>query len=154
MDSEIIPVLLTVTAASRDEQGRTEDAVQLRMPGTLEHRTDTWLLHYDETLEDDGDHTTVTHSVHLMIKPGHVTMLRKGPYSMMTVLEHGKRYEGVYHTPYGDMDMAIYTTRLFSVLGADHGTLKVEYQLDINGGFSSMRKMTLEYGTEERMKPC
>lgn len=145
MDAITIPVLLTVTASSRDEQGRQEDSVQLRMPGTLERRIDAWLLHYDETLEDEGDHTTVTHSVHLMIKPGHVTMLRKGPYSMMTVLEQGKRYEGAYHTPYGDMNMAVYPTQVLTRMDEHKGRVFLEYQLDMQGGFVSVRQMDIHY---------
>ena len=33
----------------------------------------------------------------------------------------GCRYEGSYHTPYGDMELAVYCTRLRYDLGEDGG---------------------------------
>lgn len=152
MEKQTIPVLLTVSASARNEQGQPEESVKLMMPGTLEKRSDAWLLHYDETLEDEADHSTVTHSVHLQVRPGHVTMLRKGLYSMMTVLEHGKRYEGVYHTPYGEMSMAVYPTQVATSMGPDKGSIRLEYQLDMQGGFVSVRRMNIDYVCQGR--PC
>lgn len=145
-----IKVMVGVTAASRNEDGEAEGAMQLMMPGVLTQKGDHWLLCYQETLEDESDHTAVTHEVRLLMSPGHVTLLRKGPYGMMMVLDRGKRYEGVYHTPYGDMTMAIYPTAVRCQADALHGRVELVYQLDLQGGFVSERQMVVEYAALEQ----
>ncbi len=145
MEGKTIPVMISVISSARGENGVPEETLQLIMKGELTPKPDGWLLHYEETLEDDADHTRVTHDMRLLLRPGHVTILRKGMYGMMMVLSRGKRYEGVYHTPYGDMPMAVYPTRVHCVLGPDHGEAEFEYQLDIQGGFVSVRRMTVAY---------
>lgn len=148
MDASPTPILLTQTSAARGENGRLEEAMQLMMPGTLEKRADAWLLHYEETLEDESDHTQITHDVKVQVKGGRVTLLRRGPYGMLMVLEKGKRYEGSYHTPYGDMPIAVYPTQVQTSIGPDKGWIRLEYQLDMQGGFVSVRRMHLEYAAQ------
>jgi len=63
-----------------------------------------------------------------------------------------RRFEGVYRTPYGDMDMALFATRVDVNLGEDKGSVYLEYQLDFAGGFASMHTMQLEYVASDR--PC
>lgn len=145
MEGKTIPVMISVVSSSRDESGFPEGALQLIMKGELSPKPDGWLLHYEETLEDDSDHTRITHDMRLLLRPGHVTILRKGMYGMMMVLCRGKRYEGTYHTPYGDMPMAVYPTRVHCILGPEHGEVQLEYQLDLQGSFASVRRMTVAY---------
>lgn len=153
MKNEIIPVMITVTSSARNEDGEKEAVMRLMMRGELESRSDGWLLRYEETLEDEGDHTCVTHDMRLLLKEKHVTILRKGPYGMMMVLDKGKRYEGIYHTPYGDMPMAVYPNHVRCSLSAERGTAEFEYQLDLQGGFASERRMKVEYAALGD-KPC
>lgn len=145
MPETFIPVLLTVRSAARNERGQLEDPMQMMMPGELTRRGENWVLHYEETLTDEGDHTTVTHDVRLLLAPGRVVMVRKGPYSMMMVLEKGKRFEDAYHTPYGDMPMAVFPTVVQCNAGPDKGSIQLEYQLDLQGAFASERRMNIDY---------
>lgn len=142
-------VLVSVTAESHDDHGASEGAMGLIMPGTLADRPDGVLLRYEETLEDENDHTSVTHDVRLLLRRGHVTLLRKGPYSMMLVLEKGKRYETTYHTPYGDMPMAVYPTVVDCRLKENGGRVELVYQLDLQGGFAAERRMVIVYALQK-----
>ena len=72
-----------------------------------------------------------------------VTLNRGGAYETQMVFRLGCRYEGQYHTPYGDMDLALYCTRLGYDLGDDGGSLELSYQLDLNGQFAAMHEMEL-----------
>ena len=151
-----IPVVIEVASAAKDPHGRLEEASQVLFPGTLEQRSaEEWILRYQETQEDEADHSRMTHDVYVQVKGQRVTVLRKGPYSMMMVLEHGKRYQTDYHTPYGDMAMGVYPIQVQTRMAPESGTVRLEYQLDLQGDFASVRRMQLSYTlTESVGKPC
>ena len=150
MDEQEKAVMISVISSARDGSGESEGEMRMMMPGTLSVRSDGCRLCYQETLEDESDHTSITHEVRMLLRPGHVTLLRKGPYGMLMVLDRGKRYEGVYHTPFGDMAMAVYPTVVQCRLGEDGGRVELLYQLDLQGSFASERRMIVEYTVLER----
>lgn len=145
------PVLLAIHTSAKDEHGAKIDDMRVLTSGTLTVQEDgAHLLRYTESIGDEDGGETIHADVMLKIEPDHVIMLRKGPYGTTMVFTKGQRFEGKYHTPYGDMAMAIYTTRLLASLSPGHGKLALDYQLDMNGGFGAMRHMTVEYGVDEK----
>ena len=50
-----------------------------------------------------------------------MTMERKGDFSNTMVFAKGQRFEGVYHTPYGEMDMAVFTRKQLAVSAGRKG---------------------------------
>ena len=153
MEENRIPVVVTVSSASRGKHGELEEAMQLTMPGTLKKKGAERVLRYTETIQDKGDGSSVTHEVYVQLREGHVTVLRRGPYGMLMVFEQGKRYQTDYHTPYGDMQMGIYPTHVETELHEDRGQARLEYQLDLQGGYASVRRMMLIYTVPEKA-PC
>ena len=145
MPETTIPVLVTVSSVAVNEHGQFEEPMRMLVPGELLRRGEHWLLHYEENLTDEADHTTVTHDVRLLLAPGRVVLTRKGPYGMMLVLEKGKRFEGVYHTPFGDLPMAVYPAVVQCDAGAEKGSIRLQYQLDLQGAFASERRMRIDY---------
>lgn len=70
-------------------------------------------------------------------------MRRSGEYATDMVFRTGCRYEGTYRTPYGDMELAVYCTRLRYDLGEDGGEVQLSYQLDLNGSFAAMHDLEM-----------
>ena len=81
--------------------------------------------------------------VEVKVEEESLTMTRGGEYQTQMVFRLGSRYEGMYRTPFGEMDLALYCTRLGYDLGDDGGALELSYQLDLNGRFAAMHDMEL-----------
>ena len=76
-------------------------------------------------------------------------MERKGDFSSTMVFAKGQRFEGVYHTPYGEMDMAVFTKEAACRFGRSEGNLHLKYQLNIQGSYASTNELHLEYKAEK-----
>ena len=66
------------------------------------------------------------------------------------VFAKGQRFEGVYHTPYGEMDMAVYTREATCKFGRKEGNIHLKYQLNVQGSYASTNELHLEYRAEQR----
>jgi len=81
-----------------------------------------------------------------------VTMQRSGDFSNTMVFSSGKRFEGTYHTPYGEMDMAVFTKEAACRIGNLEGSLHLKYQLQIQGNYASSNELHLEYRADPAEK--
>lgn len=147
------PVKVAIHTTATDDQGEGAEDIRMICQGTMApHEKNIVLLQYQEVMEDEGGETVVN-DVMMRITPGHVLMMRKGPYGTTMSFRKGQRFEGALHTPFGDMDMALYPTRVTTEQATYGGRVVLDYQLDMNGSFGSMRHMQIEYRmTEEGMK--
>ena len=144
MEKKEYPILVKVSSAECDTPGHEDNVMRMMMPGTLTRHPDGWLISYTEALQEDDGHQ-VTHEVRVLAKNDRVTVLRKGPYGMMMVLQPDVPYQGTYHTPYGDMQMDVIATRVHTALAQGGGTIRMEYQLRVGGGEALVRRMSIEY---------
>lgn len=145
-------VVVTIHSASKNDIGEMEEPIRLMTTGELMRTPDGYLLRYQESQTDEGDGTVLTQEILLLMQSGRVSMTRLGPFGTSMVFVKDRRFEGVYHTPYGDMDMAIFATQVSMELAEDKGSVFLEYQLDMQGGFVSMHQLQLEYAASK--KPC
>lgn len=145
-------VVVTIHSASKNDIGEMEEPIRLMTTGELVRSPGGYVLRYEESQTDEGDGTVLTQEILLMMQPGRVSMTRLGAFGTSMVFVKDRRFEGVYHTPYGDMDMAIFATQVSMDLSDDKGSLFLEYQLDMQGGFVSMHQLQLEYAASK--KPC
>ena len=74
-----------------------------------------------------------------------MTMTRRGDYSNTMVFVPEQRFEGVYKTPFGEMDMAVYARGVRCDIGEAKGSVHLKYQLDIQGAYASTNELHLEY---------
>lgn len=145
-------VLVRLAGAAKNDRGETEEPICLMTTGELKPTPSGYVLRYQESQTDEGDGSVLTQDIILMMQPGRVSMTRLGDFGTSMVFVKDRRFEGVYRTPYGDMDMALFATQVNVNLGEDHGSVYLEYQLDIQGGYASMHTMQLEYAASD--KPC
>ena len=96
-----------------------------------------------EQYEQTGEITSS--DILLSLSDDKVTMQRNGDFSNTMVFSSGKRFEGIYHTPYGEMDMAVFTKEAACRIGNRDGSLHLHYQLQIQGNYASTNELHLEY---------
>lgn len=148
MEEQHTPVLINLLAIARYDQ-MPDFPIQFMTIGHLDyHSKDEAMLRYIENQQDEETGENIRSDILLSIRDGRVTMERKGDFFNTMVFSRGQRFEGVYHTPYGEMDMAVYTHAADWRIGENDGSLHLKYQLHIQGSYSSTNELHLEYRSE------
>lgn len=146
MDSNT-PVFINLLAIARYDH-MPEYPIQFMTVGNLRYRgQDDARLEYVESQQDEETGAIMKSDISLSLREGRITMERKGDFSNTMVFVKGQRFEGVYHTPYGEMDMAVYTREAACRFGKSEGNIHLKYQLDIQGNYTSTNELHLEYRT-------
>ena len=141
-------VLINLLAIARYD--RTPDfPIQFMTKGKLTlHGDDPALLEYTESQQDEETGEITTALITLVLEKNRVTMTRKGEFSNTMVFVPEQRFEGVYSTPYGDMDMAVFSRGVRCDIGEKKGSVHLKYQLDIQGSYASSNELHLEYAAD------
>ena len=133
-------VLVSITGWTREDDA-PEDAMRLLTTGTMSGQEDAWRIDYTETQPDDE-----SHDVTLTMGKGVVTMQRTGPFGTSMVFEQGRRFEGSYRTPYGDLDMGVFATHVkYRVQEGPVGEVNLTYQLDLQGQFAAVHELRIRF---------
>lgn len=117
----------------------TDEPINLITFGHLSLEEGRTVLEYDETLDEESS----TQHIVLVMENDSLTMIRKGLYSTQMIFGQGRRYEGLYHTPFGDMDLALFCNRLKYDLTEEGGTIDIRYQMDINGQYAAVHELSM-----------
>ena len=152
MESDLIPVRLTLESASRDDDGAMDTPIRIMTTGKLKPTTTGFMLRYVESATDEGTGEVMSSPVTLTLQPDRVVMNRAGEFGSTMVFVKDTRFQGLYHTPYGDMGLALYTTHVYCKASREKGTVRLEYQIDMNGSYASTQTISLDYVAES--VPC
>jgi len=120
-----------------------EDAIEFITPGTISTEGNTTYISYDETAISgmEGCKTSLT------IKSGKVTMTRTGKSLNETIMEFekGKRYKGLYSTPFGSVAMELLTNDVTGLmLEDDMQKLSIDYDISLRGLSESRNTLDIE----------
>ena len=135
----VIPVVISIRSNAHRDEVSEDETMTMLTAGELELEDEKAVIRYEEQIDESVPAQQVT----VTIENECATMSRAGAYETQMVFRMGCRYEGVYHTPYGDMELATYCTRLGYDLGDDGGAVELSYQLDLNGKFAAMHDLEL-----------
>ena len=143
----VIPVLISMNSFSQtDPTGREPaDPIRLLVPGELTIESGVYTLRYEESQTDEDTKAVITQHITLTMVPGRVTMTREGMFSTTMIFVRGQRFEGAYHTPYGDLEMAVYATRADCELSPTAGNVNLQYTLDMQGAFAAMNTLEITW---------
>ena len=144
MEEQIIPVLVSLQAIATSN-GDEPEVLSLMTAGELQKTSNGYTLRYEETMHEG---TTPT-LVELTLEKGVINMRRKGEYEVNMVFQKGQRYEGQYHTPFGTLDLALFSTKADFKTDEQDGEIRLQYQLDINGQFVAVHQLELFYSARE-----
>ena len=155
MDMKPIPVLVTLSSYAKGEHGEKEQPIKLMCHGKLKPTADGCMLKYQEVQQDDTGATQAQDVIlNIQQKDGpRVTMIRMGDYGTTMVFVKDRRFEGAYHTPYGDLALALYAMQVQCKVEEDHGHVHLEYQLDMQGSYSAVQCIDVSFCAESN-KPC
>ena len=139
------PVFINLLAIARYDH-MPDYPIQFMTVGKLSYaNSGEALLQYVESQQDEETGEILNSDISLSLRDGKITMERKGEFSNTMVFAKGQRYEGTYHTPYGEMDMAVYTKEANCRFGSSDGNIHLKYQLNIQGNYASTNELHLEY---------
>ncbi len=132
-------VLITISGLYQSEED--PDRIELTTRGEYFIQADEFRLKYKES-ELTGFEGSETR---MRIKGSReVTITRSGEGgSMVLVLENGKRHQCLYQTPYGVLDLGVYTSVLESSLGEYGGDLHFRYTMDINSATTTENEIRI-----------
>lgn len=71
------------------------------------------------------------------------SVIRTGSTSSDLVVEPGKKHHCHYETPYGSMDIGIFTHSIKNELNENGGSLYMKYTIDINASYMSDNEIFL-----------
>ncbi len=155
MENKMIPVIVTLSSYAKGEHGEKEQPIRLMCHGKMKPTSDGCMLRYQEVQQDDTGETLVQ-DVILNIQQGgepRVTMTRLGNYGATMVFVKDRRFEGAYHTPYGDLGLALYAMQVQCRVEEDSGHIHLEYQLDMQGSYSAVQCIDVSFCAESS-QPC
>ena len=132
-------MLVSIHSVAHRDEATGEEPITMLTTGELQLQDDRALIRYEEAVDD----SMPAQQVEVVVEGESATMTRCGDYATVMVFRKDCRYEGTYHTPYGDMELAVYCTRLRYDIGPDGGELLLSYQLDLNGQFAAVHDMHL-----------
>ncbi len=104
-------------------------AIRLMTEGQFFRREDTWFVVYDESPATGMEGTKTTMAV---TDDGSVIMTREGSHEMSLNFLAGKRHITRMETPYGDLDVEVYTSLVKSKLNKQGGYIQLGYTIDLN----------------------
>lgn len=148
MNKNAKPVLVTLVSGSHSGDSEPEELIRLRCQGELKETSTGYLLRYQEVQTDEETGKTVSQDVILSLQPDRVTMNRLGAFGTTMVFVKDRRFEGAYHTPYGDLGLALFATQVSCRLGPDSGSVHLEYQLDMQGNYAAVQTIDVTYTAE------
>ena len=147
------PVMINLLATARYDR-MPEVPIQFITVGKLFYRSPKDAqIRYVESQQDEETGEVMNSDICLTFAGDKVTIQRSGEFSNTMVFSNGKRFEGVYQTPYGSMDMAVFTKEAVCRIGDQDGSLHLKYQLQIQGSYTSTTELHLEYHTGKKGKP-
>ncbi|OKZ70439.1 MAG: hypothetical protein BHV88_08545 [Clostridiales bacterium 41_12_two_minus] len=131
-------VLVTVRGLQMTPDG--DDTIEVTTTGKYYEKDGKRYLFYDEI----GDDTNLIVKNSIQITEEHVSVSKKGLINAQMNFEKENKLVSVYETPYGQMEMGVYTTGICLDERDDFLELKLEYLLEINNQHVSDSEILLQ----------
>ena len=119
-------VLITVRGLQMTPDG--DDTIEVTTTVKFYEKDGKKYLFYDEI----GDDTNLVVKNSIQISDDHVEVRKKGMVNAQMNFEKESKLVSIYETPYGQMEMGVYTTGICLDEKDDFLQLKLEYLLEIN----------------------
>ncbi len=124
-------VLITIRGLHFDTEASDKegaDEIENMYPGEYFYRSGAHYILYDEMME--GEETPIKNMIKLREKE--FTLTKKGSVNVQMVFEEGKKTMTSYATPFGNIMMALDTTKLMTEEESDVIRVHIEYGLEAN----------------------
>lgn len=130
--------LISITSIQWDEKDKSETELLTRAEISLEENIDTIVYEDTEATGFEGSVTTIE------VKGNdEASVMRTGSASSFMSLEVGNRRYCQYGTPFGSMQIGIYTHAIENTLN-ENGRLYLKYTLDVNASHLSDNEIIIK----------
>lgn len=119
-----------------DDKSETE----LITKGTFEITDDSYIISYDDTEATGFKGATTEISVR---GNEFASVIRRGAAASDLILEAGRKHHCQYGTPYGTMEIGVYTNTIKTQLDENGGDVYFKYTLDINTSYISENEIII-----------
>lgn len=127
-------VLISISGLQLDIN--EEEAVEVISVGTYYKKNDKHYLLYEELpMEEMGSRMLTKNTI--KISDNQVDIIKKGVSNTHMIFEKDKKNVTYYNTPFGELLIGIYTTKLEVVESEDEILVNLEYALDVNASHVS-----------------
>ena len=127
-------VLISISGLQLDIN--EEEAVEVISVGTYYKKNGKHYLLYEElTMEEMGSRKLTKNKI--KISDNQVDIIKKGVSNTHMIFEKDKKNVTYYNTPFGELLIGIYTTKLEVVESEDEILVNLEYALDVNASHVS-----------------
>ena len=110
-----------------------DEAVEVISVGEYYNNNGKHYIKYDEILEGIDGITNCT----IKVTKNQIDIIKRGANNVHMVFESDKKNTTYYHTPYGDLQVGIFTGKINLMEEEDKLTVEINYGLDINYSFVS-----------------
>lgn len=131
-------VMIEMKSIQSVDSDKTE--TELITQGKFKKNNDSFHISYEDS-EATGFNGSITEIY--VIDNKYASIIRTGEIQSDLVIEPGKKHHCHYETPYGSMDIGIYTHSIVNNLKDDGGTLYMKYTIDINTSYMSDNEIIL-----------
>lgn len=122
-----------------------EEAVEVISVGEYYKRNGKHFVVYEEILEEMDGITNCT----IKIAEKQVDIIKRGASNVHMVFEENTKNTTYYQTPYGELQVGIYTTQIKVTEEEDRITAEINYGLDINYAFISDCRIELRISSKK-----
>ncbi len=105
-----------------------DDAVEIISVGEYYIRNNKHYILYEEVLEDLDGITNCT----IKISEDQIDIIKRGSTNVHMIFEENKKNTTYYHTPFGDLQVGVYTSSIKVLEEEDRVVAEIKYGLDIN----------------------
>ncbi len=105
------------------------DVMKLSTEGSIVRQADSWQIIYEESEATGLEGTRTTVQVE---DSGAISLLRTGSHNMRLTFVEGTRHISRMETPYGNLDIGIYTSSARAELTESGGRIHLGYTIDFN----------------------
>ncbi|MCQ2459925.1 MAG: DUF1934 domain-containing protein [Ruminococcus sp.] len=124
-------IMISLTSIQWQDDDKNETELVTKARYSNENGVD--VISYDETSATgfEGSVTTIR-----IDKSKNVSIVRRGTANSVLTLETDKKHFCEYDTPYGSMQIGVYTHTIKNTIASD-GRLYLKYTLDLNSAYLS-----------------
>ena len=132
-----------IKVVGKQYYGKESDKIELTTVGSFEETGSSYILRYNEEQEPPVAPIKTTLNVSKDEKTVHLT--REGKNGSLLIIERSKRNLCNYPTDFGDILMGIYGKNIEISSRENSGTIRFDYDIDINGAISSRNEVEVTY---------
>lgn len=124
-------VIVTVSSLQTDvnQEVMEEETMEVISPGKYYYKDGMHYVFYEELTEGS---TEVTKTQIRIQDSGVVEVIRKGGSNTHMIFDRKQKNRAFYQTPYGQLNLGVYTKSMEVLREEEHLRVDMRYQLDVN----------------------